>query len=57
MSQNYLNIIGNWNTQAERGRQRAKAERQAELNMMQNEAKLQIQNEKILQLLVKDFRI
>jgi hypothetical protein len=46
MSQNYLNIIGNWNTQAERGRQRAKAERQAELNMMQNEAKLQIQNEK-----------
>ena len=46
MSQNYLNIIGNWNTQAERGRQRAKAEKQAELNMMQNEAKLQIQNEK-----------
>ena len=46
MSQNYLNIIGNWNTQADMGRKRAKAERQSELNMMQNEAKLQIANEK-----------
>ena len=46
MSQNYLNIIGNWTTQADMGRKRAKAERQSELNMMQNEAKLQIANEK-----------
>ena len=46
MSQNYLNIIGNWTTQADMGRKRAKAERQSELDMMQNEAKLQIANEK-----------
>ena len=46
MSQNYLNIIGNWNTQADMGRKRAKAERESELNIMKNEAKLQIANEK-----------
>ena len=34
MSQNYLNIIGNWGTSAQRGRQRAQAESKMELEKL-----------------------
>jgi len=40
MSQNYLNIIGNWGTAAQQGRQRARSEQQMQLKT----AELQTQN-------------
>ena len=45
MSQNYLNIIGNWGTSAQKGRERAQAEAKMELEALKIQADNKLRTE------------